>query len=56
MVLFRTIFTKAERYNYVDPDFAYTEEEEKQIKAHKDYYFQFIQSLRKQRIQKEKER
>ncbi|RXM29158.1 Cilia- and flagella-associated protein 47 [Acipenser ruthenus] len=53
---YRTIFTKAERYNYVDPDFAYTEEEEKQIKAHKDYYFQFIQSLRKQRIQKEKER
>ncbi|MGH0144520.1 UNVERIFIED_CONTAM: hypothetical protein FKN15_016434 [Acipenser sinensis] len=53
---YRTIFTKAERYNYVDPDFAYTEEEEKQIKAHKDYYFQFIQTLRKQRIQKEKER
>ncbi|XP_069034828.1 cilia- and flagella-associated protein 47-like isoform X2 [Lepisosteus oculatus] len=53
---YRSIFTKVERYNYVDPDFAYTEEEERQRKAHKDYYIQFIQNLRETRLQKAKER
>ncbi|XP_066563691.1 cilia- and flagella-associated protein 47-like [Amia ocellicauda] len=53
---YRTIFTKAERYNYVDPEFAYTEEEEKQRKAHKEYYLQFIHNLRDVRLQKAKER
>ncbi|KAG2456403.1 CFA47 protein, partial [Polypterus senegalus] len=44
------------RYNYVDPDYAYTEEEDEQRKAHREYYAHFLKSLREQRLQKEKDR
>ncbi|XP_039602238.1 cilia- and flagella-associated protein 47-like [Polypterus senegalus] len=54
--LYRTIFTKTLRYNYVDPDYAYTEEEDEQRKAHREYYAHFLKSLREQRLQKEKDR
>ncbi|XP_074844435.1 cilia- and flagella-associated protein 47 [Carettochelys insculpta] len=50
---YRTIFTKADRYNYVDPDFAYTDYEELVKQAHKDYYADFIRHLRQRRLQKE---
>ncbi|XP_059580365.1 cilia- and flagella-associated protein 47 [Alligator mississippiensis] len=50
---YRTIFTKTERYHYVDPDFAYTDYEELEKQAHKEYYTDFIQSLRQHRLQKE---
>ncbi|CAM4444816.1 unnamed protein product [Lepidochelys kempii] len=50
---YRTIFTKADRYHYVDPDFAYTDYEELEKQAHKEYYADFIQSLRQRRLQKE---
>ncbi|XP_041438289.1 cilia- and flagella-associated protein 47 isoform X2 [Xenopus laevis] len=53
---YRTIFTKVERYNYVDPDYAYTDEEEKLRKSHKDYYVNYIQCIREERLKKEKER
>eukprot|EP00079_Xenopus_tropicalis_P021661 XP_012813080.1 PREDICTED: cilia- and flagella-associated protein 47 isoform X1 [Xenopus tropicalis] len=53
---YRTLFTKVERYNYVDPDYAYTEEEEKLRKSHKDYYINYIQSIREERLKREKER
>ncbi|XP_028902353.1 cilia- and flagella-associated protein 47 isoform X2 [Ornithorhynchus anatinus] len=53
---FRTVFTNADRYNYVDPSFAYTHSEEIKRKANQDIYFNYIQSLRNQRQQKEKAR
>ncbi|KAM4795930.1 cilia- and flagella-associated protein 47 [Rhinophrynus dorsalis] len=53
---YRTIFTKVERYNYIDPDYAYTEDEEKLKKAHKDFYADYIKGIREQRLQGEKER
>ncbi|XP_016288857.2 cilia- and flagella-associated protein 47 isoform X1 [Monodelphis domestica] len=52
----RTIFTKVERYNYVDPEFAYTKEEQKQINENKDYYANFTNNLAKQRMLRKSER
>ncbi|XP_051846552.1 cilia- and flagella-associated protein 47 [Antechinus flavipes] len=53
---FRTIFTKVPRYNYVDPAYAYTEEEEIQIQENKDYYYNFTLKMAKQRMHKKSER
>ncbi|KAM3935444.1 cilia- and flagella-associated protein 47 [Leptodactylus fuscus] len=53
---YRTIFTKVERYNYVDPDYAYTEDEEKLKQAHKDYYTNYIKNRRENRLKEEKDR
>lgn len=41
---YRTPFTKTKRHTYVDPDYAYTEEEEFQKKQHKDKYVTFLRS------------
>ncbi|XP_071992034.1 cilia- and flagella-associated protein 47 isoform X2 [Engystomops pustulosus] len=53
---YRTIFTKVERYNYVDPDYAYTEDEEKLKQAHKDFYSNYIKNRRENRLKEEKDR
>ncbi|XP_069495471.1 cilia- and flagella-associated protein 47 [Ambystoma mexicanum] len=50
---YRTIFTKVERHTYVDPDYAYTDEEEAQRQAHKDQYAEYIRRLRDGRLQEE---
>ncbi|NXR67841.1 CFA47 protein, partial [Rhadina sibilatrix] len=50
---YRTIFTKTERYNYVDPEFAYTAFEQLFIKANRKHYIDFISSLRQRRLEKE---
>ncbi|NXN42820.1 CFA47 protein, partial [Rhinoptilus africanus] len=50
---YRTIFTKTERYNYIDPEFSYTECERLSKEAHKEYYTEFISSLRQRRLQKD---
>ncbi|NXC08194.1 CFA47 protein, partial [Orthonyx spaldingii] len=50
---YRTIFTKTERYNYVDPEFAYTASEQLLREEHKKYYADFISSLRQRRLEKE---
>ena len=47
--VFRTPFTREERYNYVDPDYAYTDEERKEIEAHKNMYNQIFDEQRFQR-------
>ncbi|XP_027731257.1 cilia- and flagella-associated protein 47 [Vombatus ursinus] len=52
----RTIFTKVARCNYVDPEFAYTKEEEIQIQENKDYYANFTLKLAKCRMQRKSER
>ena len=46
---FRTPFTREERYNYVDPDYAYTEEERKRIEIHDNAYNQLFDEQRYQR-------
>ncbi|KAI5939409.1 Cilia- and flagella-associated protein 47 [Manis javanica] len=53
---FRKIFTKIPRYNYVDPDFAYTEFERIEKKAHDNYYARYIEHSRNMRLQKQAER
>uniref|UniRef100_A0AAA9SCT4 Calponin-homology (CH) domain-containing protein n=1 Tax=Bos taurus TaxID=9913 RepID=A0AAA9SCT4_BOVIN len=53
---FRTIFTKIPRYNYVDPDFAYTKFEKIVKKSHDNYYVEYIKFLRNVRLQKEAHR
>ncbi|NWH58336.1 CFA47 protein, partial [Geococcyx californianus] len=53
---YRTIFTKAERYNYVDPEFAYTDSERLSKEAHKEYYADFISSLRQHRLRRDRTR
>uniref|UniRef100_A0A8C5M3C4 Calponin-homology (CH) domain-containing protein n=1 Tax=Leptobrachium leishanense TaxID=445787 RepID=A0A8C5M3C4_9ANUR len=55
-IQYRTIFTKVERYNYVDPDYAYTEHEESLKMAHKAYYDNYIKDRREQRLEREKAR
>ncbi|NXF35598.1 CFA47 protein, partial [Nyctibius bracteatus] len=50
---YRTIFTKTERYNYIDPEFSYTDCERLSKEAHKQYYADFISSLRQCRLQKD---
>ncbi|NXI71422.1 CFA47 protein, partial [Anseranas semipalmata] len=50
---YRTIFTKTERYNYVDPQFSYTDCEQLSKELHKEYYADFISSLRQRRLQKD---
>ena len=52
--MFRTQFTKTERYTYVDPDYGYNEEEEKDRVAHRQTYIDYIQKLRKQKVEREK--
>ncbi|KFQ48037.1 Uncharacterized protein CXorf22, partial [Pelecanus crispus] len=53
---YRTIFTKTERYNYIDPEFSYTDCERLSKEAHKEYYADFISSLRQRRLQKDADR
>ncbi|NXG55363.1 CFA47 protein, partial [Hemiprocne comata] len=50
---YRTIFTKTERYNYIDPEFCYTDFERLSKEAHKEFYADFISSLRQRRLQKD---
>ncbi|NWR43509.1 CFA47 protein, partial [Regulus satrapa] len=50
---YRTIFTKTERYNYVDPEFAYTDSERLLREENKKHYLNFISSLRQRRLEKE---
>lgn len=52
----RTIFTGTRRYRYVDPDYAFTEEEEAVRKRHQETYRDFIGQLRQNRLQKIRER
>ncbi|XP_069613759.1 cilia- and flagella-associated protein 47 [Ranitomeya imitator] len=53
---YRTIFTKTERYNYVDPDYAYTEDEEKLKQTHRNYYTNYIKNRRENRLKAENDR
>ncbi|NXD35700.1 CFA47 protein, partial [Copsychus sechellarum] len=50
---YRTIFTKTERYNYVDPEFAYTDSERLLREENKKRYVDFISRLRQRRLEKE---
>ncbi|NWV59822.1 CFA47 protein, partial [Malurus elegans] len=50
---YRTIFTKTERYNYIDPDFAYTVSERLFREENRKYYIDFIANLRRRRLDKE---
>ncbi|NXM50372.1 CFA47 protein, partial [Gymnorhina tibicen] len=50
---YRTIFTKTERYNYIDPDFAYTHSERLLREECKKYYTEFVSRLRQRRLAKE---
>ncbi|KAM3857125.1 cilia and flagella-associated protein 47-like [Diretmus argenteus] len=53
---YRTIFTGVERYHYVDPDYAFTEDEEQQRQGHRQTYIDFIKQLRQARLQRIKDR
>ncbi|XP_030044910.1 cilia- and flagella-associated protein 47-like, partial [Microcaecilia unicolor] len=53
---YRTIFTKVERYSYVDPDFAFTDEEEAKRQIHKEHYAKYIVGIREQRVKEEQDR
>ncbi|NXL75674.1 CFA47 protein, partial [Leptocoma aspasia] len=50
---YRTIFTKTERYNYVDPEFAYTDSERLFREEDRKHYIDFISRLRQHRLEKE---
>ena len=48
----RTIFTGLDRYNYVDPDYAYTDKEQEKYERHKQIYKQYLKSLKYNRFEK----
>ena len=48
----RTLFTGADRHNYIDPDYAYTDEEIMSIEKHKLVYKKYIDDLRFAREEK----
>ncbi|NXD19099.1 CFA47 protein, partial [Spelaeornis formosus] len=50
---YRTIFTKTERYYYVDPEFAYTDSERLLKEENKKHYLDFISNIRRRRLEKE---
>ncbi|XP_057901557.1 cilia- and flagella-associated protein 47 [Melospiza georgiana] len=50
---YRTIFTKTERYNYVDPEFALTDSERLLKEENNKHYVQFISHLRQRRLERE---
>ncbi|NXT63915.1 CFA47 protein, partial [Chaetops frenatus] len=50
---YRTIFTKTERYNYIDPEFAYTDSERLLREENKKFYVNFISRLRQRHSEKE---
>ena len=52
----RTKFTGVERYSYIDPDFALTDEEEKRKEDHKNLYLDYIRDCRAFREMKTKKR
>ncbi|NWT95413.1 CFA47 protein, partial [Urocynchramus pylzowi] len=53
---YRTIFTKVERYNYIDPEFAYTDAERLFREENKKHYVHYISRLRQRRLGKEASR
>lgn len=55
-IMLRTIFTGVHRYRYVDTNYAFTEEEEKQRLQHQQIYIDFIKRFRQTRLQRIKER
>jgi len=46
-----TPFTREERYNYVDPDYAYTNEERQLIELHENDYNRLFDEQRFQRTE-----
>lgn len=54
LVCSRTIFTHTDRYNFVDPDYAYTDEEMEAVKSHKKHYVEYIKTMRENRIKNRK--
>lgn len=53
---FRTLFTGIERYTFVDPDYAFTDEEELHRVEHKQKYLDYIATLRQKRQADKKRR
>ena len=53
---FRTLFTGIERYTFVDPDYAFTDQEEQQKVEHKQKYLDYIATLRQNRQADKKRR
>ncbi|XP_075257847.1 cilia- and flagella-associated protein 47-like isoform X3 [Convolutriloba macropyga] len=49
---YKAMFTQTNRYSYVDPDYAYTDYEAGEIKAHRDKYIKYIQDTRNTRMNK----
>uniref|UniRef100_H2YRU5 HYDIN/VesB/CFA65-like Ig-like domain-containing protein n=1 Tax=Ciona savignyi TaxID=51511 RepID=H2YRU5_CIOSA len=50
---YQTPFTRSKRHTYIDPDYAYTVEEEASRKQHRDKYTQFIREATDTRVRKE---
>jgi len=48
----RTVFTGIDRYNYIDPDYAYTDAENEKLEKHKDIYKKYLESLKFHRVEK----
>ncbi|XP_033113331.1 cilia- and flagella-associated protein 47-like isoform X2 [Anneissia japonica] len=49
---YKTIFTKTDRHTYVDPDYAYDDDEMGEIQRHKNKYNQYLQECREKRKEK----
>ncbi|XP_071954714.1 cilia- and flagella-associated protein 47-like isoform X2 [Antedon mediterranea] len=49
---YKTIFTKSDRHTYVDPDYAYDDNEIQDIQEHKNKYNQYLVECREKRKEK----
>ncbi|XP_071134806.1 cilia- and flagella-associated protein 47-like isoform X3 [Mytilus edulis] len=49
---YKTIFTKADRHTYIDPDYAHNEEEGQMKNSHRDSYVAMLREMRQNRLNK----
>ena len=54
--VFRTIYTRAERHTYVDPDYSFTDHEMDTVRMHKEGYGHFMHGIREDLQNKQREK
>ena len=53
---YRTIFTRANRHTYVDPDYAFVDDDDVKRFRHKDSYVQLLREMKENRLNRKRAR
>ena len=56
LFFFRTIFTRTNRHTYVDPDYAYVDDDDVNRFRHRDSYVQLLREMKENRLNKKRAR